>query len=87
VLVDTASIRCAAPREDLLRAGLFPLGPPSRSSSSQGWLEAALIEIIPGWTMAPVVEAFQAMRGVQVMTAVRWPPRRAIFVALTIHVS
>ena len=33
-------------------------------------LEAALIEIIPAWKMAPVVEAFQAMRGVQVMTAV-----------------
>ena len=33
-------------------------------------LEAALIEIIPSWTMAPVVRAFQAMRGVQVMTAV-----------------
>ena len=33
-------------------------------------LEAALIEIIPAWTMAPVVKAFQAMRGVQVMTAV-----------------
>jgi transposase len=33
-------------------------------------LEAALIEIIPVWTMAPVVAAFQAMRGVQVMTAV-----------------
>jgi transposase len=33
-------------------------------------LEAALIEIIPAWTMAPIVEAFQAMRGVQVMTAV-----------------
>jgi transposase len=33
-------------------------------------LEAALIEIIPTWTMAPVVAAFQAMRGVQVMTAI-----------------
>jgi transposase len=33
-------------------------------------LEAALIEIVPGWTMAPVVQAFQAMRGVQFMTAV-----------------
>src|ERR1700753_1061674 len=27
-------------------------------------LEAALVEIVPGWTMAPVVQAFQAMRGV-----------------------
>jgi transposase len=32
-------------------------------------LEAALTEIIPAWTMAPVVSAFQAMRGVQFMTA------------------
>lgn len=28
------------------------------------------VMIVPGWTMAPVVEAFQAMRGVQLMTAV-----------------
>ena len=33
-------------------------------------LEAALVEIVPGWTMAPVVQTFQAMRGVQLMTAV-----------------
>ena len=33
-------------------------------------LEAALIEIVPAWTMAPVVCAFQAMRGVQFLTAV-----------------
>ena len=33
-------------------------------------LEAALIEIVPAWTMAPVVSAFQAMRGVQFLTAV-----------------
>jgi transposase len=33
-------------------------------------LEAALIELVPAWTMAPVVGAFQAMRGVQFMTAV-----------------
>ena len=33
-------------------------------------LEAALIEIVPQWTMAPVVSAFQAMRGIQFMTAV-----------------
>jgi transposase len=33
-------------------------------------LDAALIEIVPGWTMAPVVMAFQAMRGVQFVTAV-----------------
>ena len=32
-------------------------------------LEAALIEIVPAWTMAPVVSAFQAMRGVQFLTA------------------
>jgi transposase len=32
-------------------------------------LEAALIEIVPGWTMAPVVGAFQAMRGVGFLTA------------------
>jgi transposase len=33
-------------------------------------LEAALIELVPEWTMAPVVAAFQAMRGVQFLTAV-----------------
>ncbi len=33
-------------------------------------LEAALVEIVPAWTMASVVSAFQAMRGVQFMTAV-----------------
>jgi transposase len=33
-------------------------------------LEAALVELVPDWTMAPVVAAFQAMRGVQFMTAV-----------------
>jgi transposase len=33
-------------------------------------LEAALIELVPDWTMAPVVAAFQAMRGVQFLTAV-----------------
>jgi transposase len=33
-------------------------------------LEAALVEFVPGWSMAPVVSAFQAMRGVQFMTAV-----------------
>ncbi|MBV9789221.1 MAG: IS110 family transposase [Chloroflexi bacterium] len=32
-------------------------------------LEAALLEIVPSWTMAPVVAAFQAMRGVQFLTA------------------
>ena len=50
-------------------------------------LEAALIEIIPSWTMAPVVRAFQAMRGVQVMTAVTMVAEAAIFVALIIRVS
>ena len=33
-------------------------------------LEAALIELVPDWSMAPVVAAFQAMRGVQFLTAV-----------------
>jgi transposase len=33
-------------------------------------LEAALVEIVPIWTMAPVVAAFQAMRGVGFLTAV-----------------
>src|SRR5919202_4540769 len=33
-------------------------------------LEAALVELVPDWTMAPVVAAFQAMRGVQFITAV-----------------
>jgi transposase len=32
-------------------------------------LDAALIEIVPAWTMAPVVAAFQAMRGVGLVTA------------------
>ena len=32
-------------------------------------LETALIEIVPNWTMAPVVAAFQAMRGVAFSTA------------------
>jgi transposase len=32
-------------------------------------LEAALVEIVPAWTMAPVVAAFQAMRGVGFLTA------------------
>src|SRR5689334_5246614 len=34
-----------------------------------GRLEAALIEIVPAWTMAPVVAAFQAMRGIKFLTA------------------
>ena len=33
-------------------------------------LEAALIKIAPKWTMAPVVAAFQVMRGIEFMTAV-----------------
>jgi transposase len=33
-------------------------------------LEAALVEIVPDETMAPVVAAFQAMRGVRFITAV-----------------
>jgi transposase len=32
-------------------------------------LDAALAEIVPAWTMAPVVAAFQAMRGVGFLTA------------------
>ena len=32
-------------------------------------LDAALEETVPAWTMAPVVEAFQAMRGVGFLTA------------------
>jgi transposase len=32
-------------------------------------LDAALLEIVPAWTMAPVVAAFQAMRGVGLVTA------------------
>ena len=32
-------------------------------------LDAALVEIVPAWTMAPVVAAFQAMRGVGFLTA------------------
>jgi transposase len=33
-------------------------------------LEAALVEIVPTWSMAPVVDAFQAMRGVGFVAAV-----------------
>src|SRR5436190_16364663 len=33
-------------------------------------LEAALVEIVPSWSMAPVVGAFQAMRGVGFVVAV-----------------
>jgi transposase len=33
-------------------------------------LEAALAEVVPSWSMAPVVAAFQAMRGVAFLTAV-----------------
>jgi len=33
-------------------------------------LEAALVEIVPTWSMAPVVGAFQAMRGVSFIAAV-----------------
>lgn len=32
-------------------------------------LDAALVEFIPAWTMAPVVAAFQAMRGIGLITA------------------
>jgi transposase len=32
-------------------------------------LDAALVEIVPAWTMAPVVAALQAMRGVGFLTA------------------
>ncbi len=32
-------------------------------------LEAALVEIVPTWTMAPVVAAYQALRGVAFLTA------------------
>jgi transposase len=34
-----------------------------------GRLEATLLEVVPAWTMAPVVAAFQAMRGVSFLTA------------------
>lgn len=34
-----------------------------------GRLEAALAEVVPSWSMAPVVTAFQAMRGVAFLTA------------------
>ncbi len=34
-----------------------------------GRLDAMLLEIVPAWTMAPVVAAFQAMRGVGLITA------------------
>jgi len=36
----------------------------------RGRLEAALAEMVPTWSMVPVVEAFQAMRGVNFLAAV-----------------
>jgi transposase len=39
------------------------------ASERQSRLETALAEIIPGWTMAPVVAAFQAMRGISFVAA------------------
>ena len=50
-------------------------------------LEAALTEVVPNWTMAPVVAAFQAMRGVAFWPRRRWSPRRVIFVASITHAS
>jgi transposase len=35
-----------------------------------GRLEGQLADVVPQWSMAPVVEAFQAMRGVGLLTAV-----------------
>src|SRR6201994_3214842 len=32
-------------------------------------LDAALLEIVPSWTMAPVIAAFQALRGIGFLTA------------------
>jgi transposase len=32
-------------------------------------LEAAIVEFLPSWSLAPVVEALQALRGVQLITA------------------
>jgi transposase len=32
-------------------------------------IEAAIIEFMPGWSLAPVVDALQALRGVQLVTA------------------
>jgi transposase len=33
-------------------------------------IEAAIAEMLPGWSLAPVVEALQALRGVNLVTAV-----------------
>ena len=33
-------------------------------------IEAAILRLLPGWSLAPVVEALQALRGVSVVTAV-----------------
>ena len=33
-------------------------------------IEAAIVRLLPGWSLAPVVEALQALRGVSVVTAV-----------------
>ena len=44
---------------------------PARGTAEQvKRLEAALVEIVPTWSMAPVVDAFQAMRGVGFVAAV-----------------
>ena len=42
-------------------------------------------DLVPNWSMAPIVEAFQAMRGVACLTAVTSLPKRAISRASTIH--
>jgi len=47
-------------------------------------LEAALVEIVPTWSMAPVVDAFQAMRGVGFVAAVIFVAELGDFRRLTI---
>ena len=50
-------------------------------------LEAAIEEFVPTWSLAPIVQALQALRGVDLVVAVTSPPRSAICAASTIRVS
>ena len=44
--------------------------------------EAAIVEFLPTWSLAPIVEALQALRGVRLVTAATIMVELAIFAAL-----
>ena len=50
-------------------------------------LEQQLREIVPSWTMAPVVAAYQALRGVSFLVAITFAAELAIYVGLRRHSS